>query len=634
MTMKKNLSRKKILVGVIFLSAVILITYFGRVGYSVHQEIKKQWLLEAKPVPTRRISTQAPKQVPDGVKIFPYLAEVRAVLAINQVILIASDSGLGIVKAGKVEVITRANGLPGSGLSHLEMVNGKVLALSSEGLLALHGDWAAPVPTVEIERFFPADGATLVDLWTDGQTVLLLDNRGRVLQFAENRFGEIARATPDPTARLGLLNRQPVVGNAGGDLAVWEPKSEKMRSQSLWPKEVGERAVQAIAVDQQGLLVGTATALWRVDSLGATRLLDHFAVSAIAVWNDQIWVGGPAGEVRDLSGEHRISLGVPIHRLRPDGARLLIAANDGLFAADPSGAAVPLIAAEQLKPVPEGYLAALAGAGDRVLVGTLNRGLWALDPENPPAQPAALENLGINQIVPDGPNTWVATTNGLFQLDGGLKPVHRWTDKDGLPHRYVTSVVAENRRLIVGTSGGVAQITPGGIRAVDAFHGLAGNQVYCLAPFGRELAAGGLAGLTLLGGADGLTVRRNLNVASGQLPHNWVNALLPDEERLWVGTYGGGIVVLDAEGRAQPAAETAGVSINSGAALIVGNARFFGTLTKGLAASRDGRRWVFIDQPLLSPNVTALAATPGFLWVGGDRGLVRLPWDLLRRRLE
>ena len=634
MTMKKNLSRKKILVGVIFLSAVILITYFGRVGYSVHQEIKKQWLLEAKPIPTRRISTRAPKQVPDGVKIFPYLAEVRDVLAINQVILITSNSGLGIVKSNKVDIISRVNGLPGSGLSHLAMINEKVFALSPEGLLVLRGDWAAPAPVIDIERFFPADGAKLVDLWTDGQTVLLLDSLGRVLQFAENRFGEIARVAPDPTARLGLLNRQPVVGTAGGDLAVWEPKSEKMRSQSLWPKEVGERAVQAIAVDQQGLLVGTATALWRVDALGATCLLDNFAVSAIAVWNDQIWVGGPAGEVRDLPGGHRISLGVPIHRLRPDGARLLIAANDGLFAADSSGAAGALIAAEQLKPVPEGYLSALATAGDRVLVGTLNRGLWVLDPDNPPARPAALENLGINQIVPDGPDTWVATTNGLFQLDGSLKPVHRWTDQDGLPHRYVTAVVIENRRLIVGTSGGVAQVTPGGIRAVDAFHGLAGNQVYCLAPFGKEIAAGGLAGLTLLGGTDGLTVQRNLNVTSGHLPHNWVNALLPYEERLFVGTYGGGIVVLDAEGRAQPAAETAGVSINGGAALAIGNGLFFGTLTKGLAASRDGRRWIYIDQPLLSPNVTALAATPGFIWVGGDRGLIRLPWDLLRRRLE
>jgi ligand-binding sensor domain-containing protein len=53
---------------------------------------------------------------------------------------------------------------------------------------------------------------------------------------------------------------------------------------------------------------------------------------------------------------------------------------------------------------------------------------------------------------------------------------------------------------------------------------------------------------------------------------------------------------------------------------------FAGTLGKGLYVyDRGTNRWSVITQGLPSLTVTALAAGKGFIYVGTDNGLVRIP---------
>jgi len=52
---------------------------------------------------------------------------------------------------------------------------------------------------------------------------------------------------------------------------------------------------------------------------------------------------------------------------------------------------------------------------------------------------------------------------------------------------------------------------------------------------------------------------------------------------------------------------------------------YAGTLGKGLAIYNRGTgRWVFHSSGLPSLNVTALAASNGYLYIGADNGLVRV----------
>jgi ligand-binding sensor domain-containing protein len=93
-----------------------------------------------------------------------------------------------------------------------------------------------------------------------------------------------------------------------------------------------------------------------------------------------------------------------------------------------------------------------------------------------------------------------------------------------------------------------------------------------------------------------------------------------------VGTYGSGVMELDAAGRFHSyQTGTAAVEINSNAMLVTADHVFAGTLGHGLYVyDRATQRWSVVSQGLPSADVTALAASRGEIYVGTDNGLVRI----------
>jgi ligand-binding sensor domain-containing protein len=93
-----------------------------------------------------------------------------------------------------------------------------------------------------------------------------------------------------------------------------------------------------------------------------------------------------------------------------------------------------------------------------------------------------------------------------------------------------------------------------------------------------------------------------------------------------VGTYGGGLSRLDADGHWQRFADLTGpIEINPNAMAVTATHVFAGTLSRGLLAfDRRTQRWSTIESGLPSMNVTALAADRDRLYVGTDNGLVRI----------
>jgi ligand-binding sensor domain-containing protein len=122
----------------------------------------------------------------------------------------------------------------------------------------------------------------------------------------------------------------------------------------------------------------------------------------------------------------------------------------------------------------------------------------------------------------------------------------------------------------------------------------------------------------------------------GKLPHPWVTALLPQEDGLLVGTWGGGLVRRRETGRTaaprgdgarwEPFVETERLEVSPGALAATRGRAWAGTDTDGLwRQSQDRTRFERSRAALPSSRVTALLAEPGVLWVGTDQGVVRLP---------
>jgi ligand-binding sensor domain-containing protein len=94
-----------------------------------------------------------------------------------------------------------------------------------------------------------------------------------------------------------------------------------------------------------------------------------------------------------------------------------------------------------------------------------------------------------------------------------------------------------------------------------------------------------------------------------------------------VGTYGAGVLGLDALGHFRSFETATGpVEINPNAMLVTSSYVLAGSLGQGLYLfDRKWGRWSVIRDGLPSLNVTAFAAANGYIFIGTDNGLVRIP---------
>ena len=157
-----------------------------------------------------------------------------------------------------------------------------------------------------------------------------------------------------------------------------------------------------------------------------------------------------------------------------------------------------------------------------------------------------------------------------------------------------------------------------------AFHGLVNNHVYALGVSGDELMAGTLGGLSVL---DKGYVAVNYTTATSNLKHNWITAVVPLGAEWMVGTYGAGVVGLDHSGHFHTYENASGqFEVNPNAMLVTPAYVLAGTLGKGLYVyDRYSERSSVITAGLPSTNVTALSTANGYIYIGTDNGLVRIP---------
>ena len=221
-------------------------------------------------------------------------------------------------------------------------------------------------------------------------------------------------------------------------------------------------------------------------------------------------------------------------------------------------------------------------------------------------------------------STAVATANGLVLFDASGNERRVLGKKDGLIADHVTDVIPFHDGMVAATPAGLTFLDSGGTRSLYAFQGLVNNHVYTLAANGSHLLAGTLGGASLL---EGDQVRASYTTATSALKHNWITAAVPVGDDWWLGTYGAGVVKMDAAGKFESSRDASGeLIVNPNAMLVTDRFILAGTMGDGLyVMNRTTGRWTAITDGLPSRNVTALTAADGFVYVGTDNGLVRIP---------
>jgi ligand-binding sensor domain-containing protein len=399
--------------------------------------------------------------------------------------------------------------------------------------------------------------------------------------------------------------------------------------------------ILSIAMDGAAAYAGTALGVAEFRDGRFTRVIaGGFFAKALLVKGDSLAVGTldegvldvpltvQKPRIRNTADESNLD---GVERLFALDGRTYALARGGLFEQSPKSGEFKKVSEMPGAVLADVNIAALAAdhAG-QLWVGYFDRGLDILDQGFARAKHIENEHVFcVNRIVHsnDGGLSAIGTANGLVLMDASGQQERVLGKAEGLIANQVTDVLLRggsgSPSITVATPAGITTIDAAGTTSLYAFHGLVNNHVYALAASGTRLLAGTLGGLSIL---DSGVVSASFTTANSGLKHNWITSIVPVGADWFIGTYGAGVLKFDSTGRWSTFADwKSPVVINPNAMLVTERSVYAGTLGNGLAIFNRGTgRWVFHTSELPSLNVTALAASNGYLYVGADNGLVRV----------
>lgn len=505
-----------------------------------------------------------------------------------------------------------------------------ILATSSDGILFYDGNafrqlLPSDAEARSITAILPVSSGHLL-IGTRKRGVLVFD--GKQLTPLHPTLSNLyvqALAGSDTDLWVGTLDRGALHWHAGTTDVFSEPQG------------LPDRQVQAIALAGDRAYVGTVLGVAEFDQGRFSRVLAPGAlVTSLLVQGDQLLVGSqdqgllqiPLAAQRLRPAHHPGVEFKEVRQLVANGDSVWALTRNALYQRDSSGPGWREVLQPRPAQLSDRNISALAfDARGQLWVGYFDRGLDILPGDARPATHVENERIFcINRILPDASSgtVAVATANGLVKFDaaGSLQQV--LTRADGLIADHVTDIAPYEGGLAVATPAGLTFLDAGGARSIFSFHGLANSHVYALGVSGDDLLVGTLGGLSTLVRGD---VRVSYSAGSSGLKHNWITAVVPVGDGWMVGTYGGGVVGFDREGHFQSFDKASGaMEVNPNAMLVTPGHVFAGMLGDGLYVyDRQRGVWTAHVEGLPSRNVTALAARGGYLYVGTDNGLVRIP---------
>src|ERR1035437_89399 len=505
-----------------------------------------------------------------------------------------------------------------------------IVATANDGLLAFNGRafrqiLPAGADARAITAILPAPSGHLL-IGTRKRGVLVYDGkRITVLHPTLDAFYVTALAGNESNLWVGTLNHGVLHFHAGATDSFAEAQG------------LPDPQVQSLAISGDTTYAGTATGVAVFSGGRFSRVLaPGVLATALLATPTQFYVGSEDQGVIVIPLEGRRpnpNLGpgaqlAEVRQLFTSGDAVFAVARNGLYRMNPHAFGWQRVLQAGTTVLTDRNISALAvDSSGRLWVGYFDRGLDLLASDNSRARHVEDEHVFcVNRIFPDPKSGAidVATANGLVRFDDSGSEQQVLTRADGLIADHVTDVVSYRDGLALATPAGLTFLDASGARSMYAFHGLVNNHVYTLGVSGDELMAGTLGGLSLLNKGD---VMVNYTTATSGLKHNWITAVVRVGSEWMVGTYGAGVLGLDRSGRFHSFEIASGqFEVNTNAMLVPPGYVLAGTLGKGLyLCDRQSGRWSVIDTGLPSLNVTALAIGNGYIYVGTDNGLVRIP---------
>lgn len=582
-----------------------------------------------------------------AIEIWQNHQATRAIARFNDSYFLASDGGLiELDQTGRlVRHYTVLDGLPESDLLSLAVFNSKLfIGTRTEGLIEFNGSqfrgyrWTDRTPQ-SIDALFADEGRLLIGTRAAG-----------LIAFDGREFKELtAGAEHTRLLEINHLSRDGsrlFIGTFADGL--WIEEGGRWSNFTTADGLLSNRIV-GVAVAGKNLFVGTDFGLSVSENTQARfqTLVTLPSLSSLALTPDSLVLSKDNGETFSFRTDQEISSSRQVTPIawakagHATGTRLLTLDNhlwllteEGLYRTAGANAFVAWGQPDRNRTLTTNLVSALTIDSDaRVWAGNFRRGIDVLSAQG--AQLAHLEsetNREINSLTTDREGILAASSAGLLRFDSSLRNTEQWSTKDGLLSNAVLQVarwdVGGENTLALATSKGLSLGARGKLRGLTTVQGLPSNSLYTLLVQGRKTYVGTLSGLAVI--EDG-RVSRVFKDTNSKLTTNWVTALSAVGNRIFVGTYGGGLFELGASGELRSFAPEVGrVVVNPNAMWSDGLRLFVGTLDGALIFEPSSQQWTKVKSELPSRNVLSITGDNNYVYFGTTGGIARIErsyWD-------
>lgn len=264
----------------------------------------------------------------------------------------------------------------------------------------------------------------------------------------------------------------------------------------------------------------------------------------------------------------------------------------------------------------------------RLWVGTFRRGIDVFSDAGKKLEHLESENVReINNLTSNAENEQViaATSAGAMLFDEQFKETF-FTENENLPNRSVTQISlfndGKNRYSAVSTAKGLFFQDKNSRRVFSTLNGLPSGSVFAALFARNSLFAATMSGLAQI---ENGRVARVFKTSNSELKNNWISALCPAGERIFIGTYGGGVFELLPSGEIRGfESETEKFFVNPNALFSDGARLYAGTLEGVWCLDLQTQKWSRIKDFLPSETVLSITGDGENIYFGTTNGIARI----------
>jgi ligand-binding sensor domain-containing protein len=551
-----------------------------------------------------------------NVQILQNTNDVRDFARFQDSYFAATSGGLAQLSFdGKLlKHFTVLDGLPESDLTSLAVYQGKLfIGTRTKNLVAFDGEKFENYifterKTQAVTAFLETDGRLLIGTFDGG-----------LIEFDGKDFAEI-KAENNRLKAINCLSKNGAslyVGTFNDGLWIYE---SGVWSHFTTAEGLPSNRVVGVAARDKKIYVATDFGLAEMLEKSFRAVANLPSLSSLIVHENRQFLTKASGEIfifderlKEFSAKENLQNA----RVASAGEKLFLLSNKGVF--EINGAKIKAFGEPSNSTLTDNFVSALAfDKQSNLWIGTFRSGIDVFSAEGKLLRHIESETAReINFLQTNGETISAAASSGLLNFKNDFS-VENTTGKEGLPTNSVTHFSGD----FIATSKGLAFRENGKIRVLSTVQGLPSGSVYTTLQVGEKLYAGTLGGLVEIANKR---VARTFKDSNSNLKTNWVTALCYARERLFVGTYGGGIFELLPSGEIRAFdAEAGKFTVNPNAIFSDGARLFVGTLNGVKILDLQTQVWKTVKNILPAETVLSIAGDEKNIYFGTPNGIARI----------